>query len=169
VKKIYAPWRSNYVTENAIGKEENTPSKKCVFCKAFLDNNDEDNFILKRTKNCIVILNLYPYNAGHVMVLPIKHTETLEKLSFDVQAEMMNLISSCIKILKRALKPDGFNIGINLGKAGGAGMPSHLHIHAIPRWTGDTNFLPVIAETKAISFDLPKMYKQLKKAFTISK
>ena len=111
------------------------------------------------------MLNLYPYNAGHLLILPFEHTATLEALPKATRTEIMELTSLCTKILESELKCDGINVGINLGRAAGAGIPSHLHLHVLPRWNGDTNFLPTLADTKQVSFDLKKIYTLLKKAF----
>ena len=166
MKKLYAPWRSKYVDKNVHqGKSENTQKDECIFCKKIKANNDEKHYILKRSKNAAIILNLYPYNAGHIMVIPLQHKKSLEDLSSEVRYEIIDLITKTIETLKKTIKPDGFNVGINLGKHGGAGIPSHLHVHIVPRWNGDTNFLPIISNTKAISFDLNKIYKDLRKSF----
>ena len=165
MKKIYAPWRSQYVQEEARSKNENASHDECVFCEQFSDTKDEQYFILHRGQHCAIILNFYPYNAGHLMVLPLGHVGTLEDLGADGRAELMELTSRSIEVLKKELKPHGFNTGMNLGKAAGAGIPAHLHQHIVPRFAGDTNFMPIVAEVKPISFDLPKLYEQLKKHF----
>jgi len=165
MKKLFAPWRSEYASDFGEEKKEGIKKNKCLFCSQLKENKDEKNFILKRFKHSFVMLNKYPYNAGHLLILPIKHTATLSKLSKEELSELMELQSKSIDILFSTLKNDGLNAGLNLGKAAGAGIPSHLHIHLLPRWQGDTNFMPVIAQTKVISFDLSKFYKQLKKEF----
>lgn len=111
------------------------------------------------------MLNKYPYNAGHLLILPIKHVASLAELTKEARSELIELQSQSVEILQKTLNNDGANIGINLGKAAGAGIPSHLHIHILPRWQGDTNFMPTIAQTKVISFDLGQYYKKLKKQF----
>ena len=110
-------------------------------------------------------MNFYPYNAGHLMVLPLGHVGTLADLGADARAELMELTSLGVEVLQKELAPTGFNTGMNLGKAAGAGIPSHLHMHIVPRFAGDTNFMPIIAQTKPISFDLPTLYARLKKHF----
>lgn len=162
MEKLYAPWRQNYV------QDVNKKRKKagCVFCDHIKStDDDEKNFVIKRYQHSIVMLNLYPYNAGHILVLPKKHCKELSELSVTEQAALMHTLTTSIALLKKTLKPDGFNVGISLGKAAGAGIPGHLHIHILPRWEGDTNFLPLLAETKQISVDLVKLYQQLKRAF----
>jgi len=162
MKKLYAPWRERYITEAEHKKRK---TKGCLFCKKVKTKSDAKEYILKRYPYCFVVLNAYPYNAGHLMIVPNKHTKDLKKLSSDERIELMHALSTSINILNKTLRPDGINVGINLGKAAGAGIPGHLHIHVLPRWQGDTNFMPLLAETKHISTDLNKIYKELKKAF----
>ena len=165
MKILYAPWRDNYTSSVAHSKDSDTPEHECVFCNHFKDTKDEQHFILRRFDHTVAILNRYPYNAGHMMLLPRRHVESLDKLSSKERAELMELTSQSVEILKKALKAEGLNVGINLGKAAGAGIPSHLHVHILPRWTGDTNFVPAIGETKVISFDLTEIFNKLKPEF----
>lgn len=165
MKKIYAPWRSKYTTNTARTKNENAKDKECVFCKQFKQKKDTQHFILKRTKHNAIMLNLYPYNAGHLLIMPLSHTATLDKLSKTARTELMELLSESAQVVKKIVGAEGVNIGLNLGKAAGAGIPSHLHFHVLPRWVGDTNFLPTLSDTKQVSFDLKKIYTQLKKGF----
>ena len=165
MKKVYAPWRGDYVKNVVHTKKDSTNPSKCIFCKQFSEQNDEKNFILKRKDSVIVILNLYPYNAGHLMVIPIKHKASLHDLDIKTKNELIDTVSISVEILKKELKPDGFNIGLNLGQAGGGGIPAHIHMHIVPRWNGDTNFFTVIGDTKAISFNLVEIYNQLKNSF----
>lgn len=162
---LYAPWRDTYVTKS---KEDNGASSEdsCVFCsKIITENPGAQEFILKKTKHAFVILNLYPYNGGHLLILPIEHVANLEDLSKDVRVELMELMSASIVILKNVLQAHGVNAGMNLGRASGAGIPSHLHLHLVPRWVGDTSFITVIGNTKNVSVDLEKIYQNLKPAF----
>jgi ATP adenylyltransferase len=166
MKKIYAPWREKYVTKTIkerTGQER--MNNKCIFCHQLEQNNDDKFFILKRLKHTFIILNHYPYNGGHLMVLPIAHKGTLNECNHDELCELMETINLSINILQEELKPDGFNVGLNMGKAGGGGIPSHLHFHVLPRWEGDTNFLPLLSETKPVSVDLPELFQQLKDKF----
>ncbi|MBU1007952.1 HIT domain-containing protein [Candidatus Dependentiae bacterium] len=167
MKKIYAPWRKEYITDTVHKPKDNRPKTEanCVFCQQLKDNVDEKYFIIKRYNHAFVIMNRYPYNGGHLMILPIEHKGELDACTVDERAEMMELINTCITILKQELKPQGFNVGINTGRAGGGGIPSHLHIHVLPRWDSDTNFMPLLCETKPISIELKTTYLQLKKAF----
>lgn len=165
MKKIYAPWREGYVTNTVHKPGEERKKHACVFCHQLEQNNDEAYFILKRYKHTFVMLNLYPYNGGHLMVLPIAHKPTLNECCPDTRSEIIEVTNTCINILEKELKPQGYNVGFNMGKAGGGGIPSHLHIHIIPRWESDTNFLAIIGETKPISVDLKKLYKTLSSLF----
>lgn len=165
MKRLYAPWRSNYAKKIGHSQDEGTDEQSCTFCLQLKKNKDKDHFILKRFKNTVVMLNLYPYNAGHLLLLPLHHYPDFVTMPPEVRSEMMELITASTKILKEVLKAPGINVGLNLGKAAGAGIPSHLHMHVIPRWPGDTNFLPLIANTKQISVDLHKMYADLLPAF----
>lgn len=135
----------------------------CVFCQKLAQGPEQDreNYVLFRGQYTSVILNLYPYNNGHLMVLPYEHVGSLEELPLEVQAEMMHLVSYFIQLLRQAMNPAGFNIGINIGKAAGAGIDDHIHIHVVPRWYGDTNFMSVIADMRVIPEWLDTTYDKL--------
>ncbi len=171
MKQLYAPWRNAYVTQASDNKKINTNTPKpsgpddCVFCKQVAANDDDKYFILKRYEHCFVMMNLYPYNAGHLMVLPYEHKGWLDELSPLVRSEIMEAINNALVVSKKVLYNEGFNVGINLGSAGGGGIPGHLHVHTVPRWRGDTAFLEVLSETALISNDLNKVFSDLKKAF----
>ncbi len=162
MKKIYAPWRHKYVSKTTKSPDREKAKKDCVFCQQFAENKDEKYLILKRYKNAAIVMNYYPYNSGHLMILPLEHKGELLELTPTVRAEMMELINISIEALKKTMKPDGFNVGINLGSAGGGGIPSHLHIHVLPRWEGDTNFLATTGDTKIVCSDFRDVYKMLK-------
>ncbi len=164
---LYAPWREEYTNATAHGPkgQEGVGPENCVFCPRFSQTNDEENFILARYQYTCIMLNRYPYNSGHLLILPFEHNGALEDLSIETQKELIQLISHSTVILKKELKAQGINVGINLGKAAGAGIPSHLHVHVLPRWFGDTNFLPTLSETKQVSSDLGKLYKDLSPKF----
>lgn len=166
MKKIYSPWREKYIDRTTHKPNDKHRKQPCLFCKQLEENEDEKNFILKRYMHSFVMFNLYPYNGGHLMVLPNAHHGSLDKCSLDARSEMIEVVNKSIQILDNVLKPEGCNVGINIGKAGGGGIPSHLHIHILPRWSGDTNFLPLLSETKPLSVDLVKLYKKLKPKFT---
>lgn len=141
---LWAPWRKKYVISHR--------HKKCIFCKT-------KEYVLDVTKHSFSILNIYPYNNGHVMVAPKRHVKSIEYLSQDEVCDLMNLVVKTKKTLDKTLKPHGYNIGFNIGKAGGAGFADHMHIHVVPRWEGDMNFMPVIADTKVVPDSLDAMYK----------
>jgi ATP adenylyltransferase len=161
MKRLYAPWRTTYTKKVSGTKDENIGPEQCVFCQQFKENNDAKHFILRRFSYNVILLNLYPYNAGHILILPLNHCPDLVSMAQDARYEMMELITLSTEILKKALNAQGANIGFNIGKAAGAGIPSHVHMHILPRWFGDTNFLPLIAETKQVSIDLQEIYNQL--------
>lgn len=150
MKILWAPWRMKY-----IRRFEDQYNYGCFFCQGVAQNKDKENLILYRGKRCFIILNRYPYNSGHIMIAPYKHVGDLEKLSEEEMCEIMKLIILSVKILRKEYKPSGLNIGANIGRAAGAGVEDHLHFHVVPRWVGDTNFMPVISETKIIP-ELPE-------------
>ncbi|MFO8052669.1 MAG: HIT domain-containing protein [Candidatus Omnitrophota bacterium] len=153
--KLWAPWRIKYVSQ----KKESG----CLFCKIHKQKKDKKNHIVLRSKYCFVVLNRFPYNNGHLLITPYKHTAKLEQLK---EKEILDIYKTMIKIKKivqKVLHPDAFNIGFNLEEAAGAGITDHLHLHLVPRWRGDTNFMPVLSETKIISQSLDDLYNKLKK------
>lgn len=154
MKRLWAPWRVEYI----LGEKES----KCIFCEKPKQEKDEDNYILFRGKRCLVMLNAYPYNNGHLMIAPYRHLDSVEDLEDDEAREMMEILSRMITLLKKVLHPEGFNVGMNLGSVAGAGIVDHLHLHVVPRWKGDTNFMPLISNTKIISESLRKTYQKLK-------
>jgi len=166
MKVLFAPWRNEYTESEARTKNDGITKDECVFCHQLRENNDEKYYILKRYSHCYVVLNKYPYNAGHILILPLKHVGSLNELSPETRAEIMELTNVCTQAVQDALKCDGVNIGMNLGKAAGAGIPSHLHMHVLPRWTGDTNFMPTLGNTKVISFNLDEIYQKLRPYFS---
>lgn len=167
MEQLYAPWRSSYITSTARSKNEDAAPDECVFCTVIAQNCDETNSLLKRYKHTFVLLSRYPYNAGHLLILPYEHTGNLEELPDEVAHELMQVTTASVGILKKALRAQGVNLGMNLGKVAGAGIPAHLHMHALPRWHGDTSFLPLIGEIKAISCDLKEVYRELKPHFDL--
>lgn len=156
---LWAPWRMKYILD---------PNKKaggCVFCVDTKTDGDKERLILHRGKLCFVILNLYPYNNGHMMVMPYRHISRLDELAPEENAEMMTLTQKCVVVLDEKFKPQGFNIGMNIGQAAGAGIDDHLHMHIVPRWNGDCNFMPVIGETKVMPQHLDATYAALVAGF----
>ncbi|MFI5333335.1 MAG: HIT family protein [Candidatus Babeliales bacterium] len=159
---LYAPWRDDYaklVRNNFDG------GTSCVFCTQFNENNDTKNWIIKRFKRTVIMLNKYPYNAGHILVLPHAHGGDIFALSPDIRAELMEAATMSMQALKKLLNPPAFNMGLNLGKESGGSVTDHLHMHVLPRFTGDTNFLPVCSNTKVISTDVDILYTKLKNLF----
>ncbi len=154
MKDLFAPWRIEYIR---MEKHEN-----CIFCDLPREKEDEKNLILHRGKHAFVIMNNYPYNPGHVMVAPYRHVGSWEELSNEEILEMHNLVTLMIRAIKNRMNPEGFNIGVNLGRVAGAGIEDHVHIHIVPRWNGDTNFMPVIADTKVIPQAINETYRELK-------
>jgi len=136
-------------------------SKGCLFCRVLKSKNDKTNLVLLRSKHSFVVLNLYPYNNGHLMASPNRHVKSIELLNDDEVCDLFNTVKKSKVLLDRVLKPEGYNIGINLGRAGGAGIVGHLHIHIVPRWNGDTNFMPLFSNTKIISQSLKELYNKL--------
>ena len=144
MKCLHAPWRIEYILEP---KPE---IKQGVFGRIAQDLDDETNYVIARDRTCFALLNRYPYNGGHLMVVPYKEVPDLNGLTLEELADLWKLVRRCINALTCTMKPDGFNVGINLGKVAGAGIHEHLHVHIVPRWTGDTNFMPVLAETGVV-------------------
>lgn len=161
MKILWAPWRMSYVKQ--AGK---TSSKECFLCKAAKAPSSEDEklFVLHRGKSAFIILNVYPYNTGHLMVAPYKHEPTLLELDDEEVLDIIRLLKLSLKALRKAYSPDAFNVGANIGKDAGAGVEEHFHIHVVPRWRGDTNFMPIISQTKVIPQALGETYKVLKSA-----
>ncbi len=157
--KLWAPWREQYVTKHI---KEN---KACVFCRILKEKKDKTNFVVMRTKLSSVILNLYPYNNGHLLIVPNRHVNDISKLKREEREDLFDALDVAKKLLDDVLKPNGYNIGINLGRAAGAGFPGHLHVHVVPRWKGDVNFMPVTASTKVISQSLKSVHKLLTDAY----
>ena len=154
---LWAPWRIDYI----LSEKE----KGCIFCNKPKEDNDFENLILFRGIYSFVIMNRYPYNSGHLMVVPYRHISQLENLDDKEMLEVNKILRFSISILKKIMNPDGFNIGINLGKAAGAGIDEHLHYHIVPRWVGDTNFMPVFSDTRVVPQTLQDTYMNLKESF----
>lgn len=156
MKRLWAPWRKAYI------RPKRRSSQACLFCRVARERQDQRNLIIARQGTCFAILNLYPYNNGHVMIVPKRHVDDLEKLTSEEKLDWLNLAEKALKALRKTMRAQGFNVGVNLGSVAGAGIPKHLHLHIVPRWKGDHNFLPVIAETKVISESLQSAYRLLK-------
>ena len=136
----------------------------CVFCDMFaaMPSQDGEHLILHRGTHCSVIMNLFPYNNGHLMIVPHAHQETFEDMPAEAQLEVMTLMNRCVSVLRKAMQAEGFNIGVNLGKSAGAGISEHVHMHVVPRWTGDTNFMTTLGQVRCIPEDLKDSYDRLK-------
>ena len=152
MKTLWTPWRIEYITGE---KKEG-----CIFCDKPKEGNDKKNLILFKGETSFIIMNRYPYSNGHLMAVPYRHINNMSELDHKERLELMNLTTKCIEILK-VMNPDGFNIGMNLGTAGGAGIDDHLHFHIVPRWNGDTNFMPLIADVKVMPEYLEDTYETL--------
>jgi ATP adenylyltransferase len=156
---LWSPWRYQYV------QKIDAPSA-CVFCEQPADNDDAKHFIIHRAELNFVLLNLYPYTTGHMMVVPFAHVPTLEAANEETVCEMMVLTQHAERCLRAVYRPRGFNIGMNIGECAGAGIAGHLHMHVLPRWPGDTNFLSTVAETRLMPEDLATTYKKLVEAWS---
>ena len=157
--RLFSPWRSKYI--ETISHPKNEPGE-CILCTAYQDRADDDHLIVTRGKLSFVIMNLFPYNSGHLMIVPYRHVPNLIDLSDDESSEVMSLLKRMTNVLHQVSHPDGYNVGSNVGRAAGAGIDQHLHFHLVPRWNGDTNFLPVLADTKMISEDMKETLRKLR-------
>jgi ATP adenylyltransferase len=158
-RPLWAPWRIEYITGSKDGA--------CIFCAAAASTNaDPAHQPIDRTDRCLTILNAYPYSPGHVMVAPVRHVGALEELTGEEMLDTMQLARRSILAIRRAMTPDGFNVGLNLGKVAGAGIADHLHLHVVPRWGGDTNFMPVLGDTNVIPQALEASRSVLVEALT---
>ena len=162
MEKMWSPWRSNYIDSFKDAEEK----EGCVFCNAQSENiNDDSSLVLHKGKSCFIMMNLYPYNNGHLMYIPYRHISDYNELTSEELKEITTYNGIAIKALNSIMSPQGFNFGANIGKAAGAGIHTHLHFHLVPRWTGDTNFMPVLGEVKIISQDLLVTKKKIIEEF----
>src|SRR4030042_2447160 len=152
-KNLWAPWRMEYI----LSKK----TKECIFCLDKEEAQDKTKLILFRSSLSFVIMNRYPYNNGHLMVAPFKHCPAIEDLDGDTVLDMFMMLKKSMSILRTRLRPEGFNVGINMGRGGGAGIEDHLHIHIVPRWNGDTNFMPVLGDVRVMPEHLDDTYNKL--------
>lgn len=161
---LWSPWRYDYITSEVSGNADD--NEACVFCRILTDPApDDEKFILHRAGSCFVILNIYPYITGHLMVIPFDHVSDLDALEKVVSDELTDLTKRCQTVLRETYGPDGFNVGINIGKAAGAGVAGHLHQHILPRWIGDSNFMTAVGQTRTIPEALSVTYSKLKPKF----
>jgi ATP adenylyltransferase len=161
MKRLWAPWRMKFVQSQG-------PSTKCVFCKVQAQTNDAGNLIIFRGQNAFVILNRYPYTSGHLLVVANLHRPTLEALDAQSRFEMMELATKGMVILRKVYQPEAFNFGANIGEAAGAGIAGHVHLHVVPRWGGDTNFMSALAETRVLPEKLSETYNRISIAWNKS-
>lgn len=155
MQRLWAPWRETYITRLT------DKHKSCVFCRILAGRNDKRNLVFLRKPTAYAVLNLYPYSNGHCLVVPNRHVSDISSLPRGEYIELMDLLRETRDLLQEALSPQGYNVGINLGRIAGAGIPRHVHVHIVPRWGGDHNFMPVTASTKIISQALSVIYKKL--------
>ncbi len=155
---LYSPWRIDYILSN----KEN----KCIFCHKPKEGNDAENLILFRSKTCFVIMNRFPYNNGHLLIVPFRHVSKLTELNSEETSDLFETVKLCEEIVENLYNCDGINIGMNLGKAAGAGIDDHLHVHLLPRWNGDSNFMTTIGATRVLPESFASAYKKLKSAFS---
>jgi ATP adenylyltransferase len=159
MKHLWSPWRLEYLQASKVDG--------CIFCHAAESNDDRENLVLLRGERVFLILNRYPYNNGHFMVVPYAHVPSLEDMEAPALAEMMHLLKRGLAALRATMHPDGFNIGANLGRVAGAGIEEHVHLHAVPRWSGDTNFMPVVGDMRVVPQTWMQAYDDLKVALDI--
>lgn len=158
---LWAPWRLNYIANTVDKEADEKPKDGCFLCRYRDDTRDAENYVVDRSEHSLIVLNRFPYNNGHLLIAPRTHKASLDELS---EAELLDLqlqVRRMIKLLKLVMEPDGFNVGLNLGRVAGAGLPGHLHWHIVPRWNGDVNFMPVIADAKVIPQSLEALYQLL--------
>ncbi|MFI5386829.1 MAG: HIT family protein [Fimbriimonadales bacterium] len=159
-ERLWAPWRFSYVEKPSTG----STTAECIFVDLPSQSNDRENLLLYRGKTAFVMLNAFPYTNGHVMVAPYKHIADIGDLDDEELLEINQLVAKAVAWITAAYRPDGFNIGINLGRAAGAGIPTHIHWHIVPRWNGDTNFMTAIGDVRVLPQDLASSYDRLKEA-----
>ena len=161
MERLWSPWRARYIASGVDAERDD-----CVFCLIANDpGSDESNFVLHRAQHCFVVLNLYPYISGHLMIVPYLHTSEFDSAPKEITDEMMDMAKRAQAVLREVYSPSGFNLGMNLGVAAGAGIADHLHIHLLPRWSGDTNFMTTVGEARVLPEDLPTTYSKLRPKF----
>jgi ATP adenylyltransferase len=159
MEALHAPWRIQYI----LGPKT-PPGDGSIFTRIAQSSDDEANFVIARERSCFAMLNNFPYNGGHLMVIPYREVPDFDQLTDGEMLEMMKLVRRCKNALAKTMQPQGFNVGVNLGRAAGAGIEEHLHIHVVPRWIGDTNFMPVLARTSVVPEALQETAAKLRKA-----
>ncbi len=161
LERLWAGWRGEYVESAASGDDGG-----CVFCRILAsDEPPEQTYVVWRDERCAVVLNAYPYTSGHLMVMPVQHAAGPEDLPGDESAAVWTVVTDAVRALRAAYRPDGLNVGANLGRAAGAGVPGHFHVHCLPRWNGDTNFMTTAAEARVLPESLPASYRKVRNAW----
>ncbi len=163
MQRLWSPWRSKYV--GTFRGESKRKKKASLFTLAWQSANDAENLIVWRGTTCFVLMNRYPYNSGHMMIVPYRQVSDFRDLTLVELAELMQAAQKAVGALNEVMGPHGYNIGANLGRVAGAGIENHVHFHVVPRWNGDTNFMPVLGDTKVVSEEMRKTFKKLRKAF----
>jgi ATP adenylyltransferase len=161
MENLWAPWRMAFI------EPKTTQPQECIFCSQPADHHDAKHHIVYRGPLCFMMLNLYPYNNGHLMIAPYQHVASIEALDAATLSDLMAQVQLALRALRIAMKPDGFNMGINEGKVAGAGFADHVHFHIVPRWNGDTNFMPVIADIKVVPDHIDSTYQRIKEALDV--
>jgi len=159
MERLWAPWRIDYI----LGKEK---EQECIFCTKPVSREDEENLIVHRAQGAFTIMNKYPYNNGHLLVCPYRHVWDICQLNPEENALLIQEVCRALQVLRKVMRPDGFNVGLNLGSVAGAGIEEHLHYHVVPRWNGDTNMMPVLADVRVIPEHLRSTWGKLREAFT---
>ncbi len=157
MEQLHSPWRSKYIASFYDKNKDD-----CIFCTAGTSADDEQHLVITRGKLTFSIMNIYPYNSGHLMIVPYRHVPSLTDLTDDESLEVMVHLRKMISALQKISHPDGFNIGSNIGRSAGAGIDQHVHFHLVPRWQGDTNFMPILSDTKMISEDIKDLWRKLR-------
>lgn len=158
---LFSPWRMAYI-------QDSDKVEGCIFCKFPSESNDEKRYILHRSTTCFVMLNAYPYNSGHLMVAPYRHIASYDLLTRDELLDLNLIAQKCLSMMRSVLTPQGFNMGINMGKVSGAGFDGHVHLHIVPRWNGDTNFMPVMSQTRVLPEALDETYRKFMEAWALN-
>jgi ATP adenylyltransferase len=156
--QLWAPWRMPYILEK-------DPEPGCLFCRLAAEDRDEENYVVYRGPQSFVMLNLYPYNSGHLMVVPFLHTGRLEEIHPNIGAEVFTVTQLAVSVLDEVMAPEGYNVGVNQGPVAGAGIKDHIHVHVVPRWNGDTNYMPVLADTKVLPEALAATAAKVREGF----
>lgn len=158
MEHLWSPWRMNYISDS-------TPLDGCFFCEALKREDSAETLLVARGEHAFVILNRYPYTSGHLMVVPYAHVPSIDQLTPECRAEIMELLNRALAVLTEVYKPEGFNMGANIGAIAGAGVPGHVHFHIVPRWAGDTNFMTAVANTRVLPEALEQTYQRLREAW----